>query len=106
LADEYAYGHAKAEDMYNLKVEPWMVNISTLADFDSKWKDLVKKGTPIPTPDTKKYRGKIGAFEGGGYVTKKIYRPAHDCKMKSNNTDEFCPVCYRAVYDLLMFYAE
>ncbi len=106
LADEYAYGSTKAEDLYNLEVEPWMVNISTLADFDLKWKDLVENDTPIPTPNSSAYKNKVGAFEGGGYVAKKIYRPSDNCKMKSNSTNNFCPVCYRAVYELLLFYSE
>lgn len=42
LADEYAY---ESEDipMYPHDVEPWEKNITTLVDFDSKWKSMVKK---------------------------------------------------------------
>jgi len=106
LADEYPYGYDKAEDIYNMKVEPWQVNITNLVDFNSKWKDIVKKETPIPTPDKKAYKKVVGAFEGAGYVKEEIYRPTHDCKMRSNSTDEFCPVCYRTVLKMLMFYSE
>ncbi len=106
LADEYQYGYEKAEDIYDMSVEPWQVNITNLVDFDSKWKNLVEKNTPIPTPDIKKYKNKIGAFEGAGYVKKGIYRPAHNCKMRSNSTNEFCPVCYKTVLDMLLFYSE
>ncbi len=104
LADEYAYDDTPAEELYDLSVEPWQANLTTLVDFDSKWADLVEKGTPIPTPDSLK--GKVGAFEGGGYTKKKIYRPMYDCKMRSNNQDEFCPVCYRTVLEMLKFYSE
>ncbi|MCF6366387.1 MAG: IgA Peptidase M64 [Bacteroidales bacterium] len=106
LADEYQYGYDKAEDIYDMKVEPWQVNITNLVNFKSKWKELVKKTTPMPTPDIEKNKNLIGAFEGAGYVKKGIYRPAHNCKMRSNNTDEFCPVCYGTVLQMLLFYSE
>jgi len=106
LADEYPYGYDKAEDIYDMNVEPWQANITNLVNFNSKWKDLVKNGIPIPTPDTIIYKNKLGAFEGAGYVKKKIYRPTQDCKMRSNSTDEFCPVCYRTVLKMLLFYSE
>lgn len=106
LADEYEYGYDKAEDIYNMKVEPWQANITNLTNFNSKWKGLIKKETPIPTPDTITFEKEIGAFEGAGYVKKKIYRPTHNCKMRSNSTDKFCPVCYRTVLKMLEFYSE
>lgn len=106
LADEYQYGYDTADQLYDMTVEPWQVNITNLVDFDSKWKNLVDKNTPIPTPDTQNYYNKIGAFEGAGYVKKEIYRPSHDCKMRSNNSDNFCKVCYNAVYELLEFYSK
>jgi hypothetical protein len=103
LADEYAYEDTPAETLYNLNIEPWQRNISTLANFSEKWSDLVKN-TPIPTPDIEKYKKSIGAFEGAGYVMHKIYRPMRDCKMRSNNTDEFCPVCKRSLLEVLSLY--
>ncbi|BDD09857.1 hypothetical protein FUAX_22890 [Fulvitalea axinellae] len=106
LADEYAYGYSDPEHLYDLSVEPYEPNITTLADFASKWKDLTKKRTPIPTPDTKKYADKVGAFEGAGYVKTKIYRPVKDCKMRSNNTNDFCPVCTRSLIKMIDFYAD
>ncbi len=106
LADEYEYGYETADQLYDMSVEPWQVNITNLVDFDSKWKNLVDKKTPIPTADTKEFENKIGAFEGAGYVKKGIYRPTHNCKMRSNSTDDFCPVCKKAVTDMLKFYSE
>jgi len=106
LADEYEYGYDKAEDIYDMSVEPWQVNITNLQDFDSKWKQLINNKTEIPTPGTSENYHKVGAFEGAGYVKKGIYRPTYDCKMRSNYTDEFCPVCYKAVLDMLLFYTE
>ncbi len=106
LGDEYPYGQEKAEDIYDMSVELWQANLTNLVDFDSKWKDLVDKKTPIPTPNKEKYRNKVGVFEGAGYVYKGIYRPVYDCKMRSNSTKTFCPVCFRTVLAMLNFYAK
>ncbi|MBN2489467.1 MAG: peptidase M64 [Planctomycetes bacterium] len=43
------------------------------------------------------WHGKVGAFEGGGYVAKGVYRPGLDCIMFSKGLGEFCPVCRRAL---------
>ena len=106
LADEYWTSDVAYQDFYSLDVEPTDPNLTTLVDFDSKWKDLVEDGTPVPTPDTDEYKNKVGAFEGGGYVEKGIYRPAHDCTMKSIKVDGFCPVCKRAIQEMIDFYSE
>jgi hypothetical protein len=106
LADEYYNSSTSYNDFYNLEVEPWEPNITTLVDFDSKWKNLVKKRTPIPTPDTEKYNNKVGVFEGGGYVAKGVYRPMHDCLMNTFNGDTFCPACSRSIQKMIDFYSE
>jgi hypothetical protein len=50
LADEY-YTSDVAYEPATEKVEPWEPNVTALADPGHlKWKDLVKPGTPIPTP--------------------------------------------------------
>jgi hypothetical protein len=61
---------------------------------------------PVPTPDIKKYAHVVGAFEGAGYVAKKVYRPVHDCMMRSFNTKEFCPVCRDAIQKMIDFYSK
>jgi hypothetical protein len=106
LADEYEYGYEEASELYDMTVEPWQVNITNLVDFKSKWADMVHNGIPVPTPDNEKYKNKIGAFEGAGYVKKGIFRPVYDCKMRSNSTKSFCPVCLKAVNEMLKFYSE
>tara|TARA_R110001583_G_scaffold16737_3_gene68462 strand:+ start:7343 stop:8626 length:1284 start_codon:yes stop_codon:yes gene_type:complete len=103
LADEYYTDNVSVEDFYNLKVEPWEPNITTLVDFDSKWKSMIEEGLVTPTPRTEEYEGKIGLFEGGGYMSKGIYSPVQDCKMKTNNKDEFCPVCQKACERMIKF---
>lgn len=106
LGDEYYTSSTSYEEFYDLKVEPWEPNITTLVSFDSKWKDLVESKTPIPTPATKKYKNKTGVFEGGGYLAKGIYRPAEDCLMKSFRGNVFCEACQRAIQQMIDFYAE
>lgn len=93
LGDEYYTSEVAYEDYYNLKLEPWEPNITTLVDFGSKWKDM-------------KDSGKAGLFEGGGYMAKGIYRPAEDCRMKSNTPPDFCPVCQRAISRMIDFYCK
>ena len=108
LADEYAYEEEQIP-MYPHDVEPWEPNITTLVNFSSKWEDMVKKGTKIPTPlskDPKTAKTKVGVFEGAGYSTKGVYRGVQDCRMRINDTPEFCPVCKRAIAHLVDFYTK
>jgi hypothetical protein len=97
LADEYYTSEVAYEEFYNLKLEPWEPNITTMVNFDSKWKDMLDKATPVPTPREDQFKDKLGVFEGGGYVDKGIYSPMMDCRMKSNVAEGFCPVCQRAI---------
>jgi IgA Peptidase M64/Peptidase M64 N-terminus len=97
LADEYYTSEVTFDNYYNLKVEPWEPNLTTLVNFDLKWKSFLNLDTPVPTPRNEKYESTLGAFEGGGYRAKGIYSPMEDCRMKSNKTHNFCPVCIRAI---------
>lgn len=106
LADEYYDNSTSYGSFYNLNIEPWEPNITTLKHFDKKWKHLVKKHTPIPTPSTKKYLHKVGAFEGGGYEPKGMYRPMQDCMMKTFKGDRFCPACTEAIQKMIDFYTR
>ena len=106
LADEYWTSDVAVNDYYSLKVEPIQPNITTLVNFESKWKNLVDKDMPIPTPNDPKYYKKVGAFEGGGYVANGIYRPMYDCTMKSRSRDNFCPVCKNALTNMINFYCD
>jgi hypothetical protein len=106
LADEYYTSDVAYQDFYPLGVEPLDPNLTTLVDFNLKWKDMVEDGTPIPTPDIREFKDKVGAFEGGGYMEKGIYRPTNDCTMKSIVVDNFCPVCKRAIQQMIDFYSE
>ena len=66
LADEYFSSEVAYEDFYNMNCEPWEPNITTLVDFESKWKDLLPANTPISTSITEQTGDNIGVYEGGG----------------------------------------
>lgn len=53
-----------------------------------------------------KYFGKVGAFEGSGYVSEGMYRPSLDCRMFTKSLAEFCPVCRQAIERMIDFYTE
>lgn len=104
LGDEYFYDNDVMTDTYPLDVEPWEQNITTRVDFSSKWEDMLQKGTPIPTPNNLKGKYSVGVYEGGGYSSKNIFRPAFDCRMRTNECLQFCPVCQRAIQRIINFY--
>jgi hypothetical protein len=119
LGDEYYYDDSY-ESMYPSDTEPWEPNLTTLVDFQSKWADLLPKGTQVPTPPislpnyrnikTEKERQqlssatqRVGVYEGGGYQSHGVYRPAQECRMKINEVEHFCPVCSRALVRITDF---
>lgn len=106
LADEYFYDD-QYETYYPAGIEPWEQNLTTLTDFESKWKDMLSANTPIPTmPDGKDIHTKVGVYEGGGYQSKGVYRPVQDCRMHTNKAPDFCPVCQRAITRLVNFLTD
>jgi hypothetical protein len=50
--------------------------------------------------------GKVGAFEGAGYVATGMYRPSLDCRMFSLSLTDFDPVCMKAIERQIDFYAQ
>lgn len=87
LADEYQYGTPDGEEgQYPLNIEPWEKNITTKID-------------PAKAD-------KIGIFEGAGYKRKGIFRYQQDCRMRTNEYPDFCPVCQKAIQDIIEFYTE
>lgn len=106
LGDEYFAADVTYEDYYNLEVEPWEPNLTTLVNFENKWGDMIVPGTPVPTPPTEEFKNTIGVFEGGGYTAKGVYRPFYDCTMKQAGYDSFCPVCIRAFRRKIDFYTR
>lgn len=120
LADEYFYDD-QYEQYYNSLTEPWEPNITTLADFGSKWQDMippqVKQPTPVPVKDprlpmTAEQRKEVsalppvGLYEGGGYMSKGVWRGSFNCRMQTNSCPDFCPVCRRSLERIIRFYTE
>ena len=91
LADEYDY--TNDDPMYFSDTEPWEQNITTLKDFSNKWQNLI---------DEKK----ASLVEGGGYQSKGVWRGCNNCRMRTNEVKEFCPVCQQALQRLIRFYTE
>ncbi|MCD7931276.1 MAG: IgA Peptidase M64 [Tannerellaceae bacterium] len=104
LADEYFTSEVAYNDFYSLQHEPWEPNITTLIDFDKKWKDMLPATTTIPTPLTNETKDQLGVFEGGGYLAKGIYRPVDHCMMR--DYEPFCPVCSRAILQMIDFLTD
>jgi hypothetical protein len=106
LADEYDDGSTSFNDMYPAGLEPWEPNITTLVNFGAKWKSMLSPGTPVPTPVEGCSDLQLGVYEGGGYVTKGIYRPTPDCMMRTFRGNRFCPVCSRAIQQMIDLYTR
>ena len=106
LADEYFYDDQYA-NYYHTNIEPWEQNITTLARFSEKWKDMLPPKRKIPTgtdDTTDSDTQKIGVYEGGGYMSKGVYRAFRNCRMRTNEVPVFCAVCERALRRLIEFY--
>jgi hypothetical protein len=106
LADEYYSSQVAYDEFYPINVEPWEPNITTLVNFESKWKKMIGKETPVPTPVEEKYKESTGLFEGGGYSAKGIFRSEIECRMKSNSPKGFCTVCRNSIKDMIEFYTH
>lgn len=91
LGDEYPYGDD--DPMYFADTEPWEPNLTTKANFTGKWEKLIKEG-------------KAGLIEGGGYLSKGVWRAFENCRMRTNEEPEFCLVCQQALRRLIDFYTE
>lgn len=106
LGDEYYTSDVAYEDFYPLDVEPWEANLTTLVDFDSKWKNLMDKDTPIPTTNAPEFKNKLGVFEGGGYIAKGVYRPTFDSIMKTLEAESFNLPSELAIIKVIEFYSK
>ncbi len=105
LADEYEGGFT--EDYYDLSVEPWEPNITTAKERKKiKWGEYILAETPVPTPNDEKFINTVGLFEGGGYMSKGIYRSGLHCMMRSFKVDTFCVACNEHLKKVIRFYTE
>lgn len=107
LADEYVEDDSNYNRRY-VDIEPLEPNITSLINFESKWKHLVPDGTPIPTKPVnglgRRENGPIGAYEGAGYLEKGCYRPCTQCMMR--NYADFCPVCMKRMHEVFDLYVR
>ena len=106
LADEYFYDDDVMTDTYPTDIEPWEQNVSTRINFASKWQDMLPENLPIPTPVKDCGQYPVGVYEGAAYSAKGIYRGSYDCRMRTNEYPEFCPICQRAIQRLIDFYTK
>ncbi len=107
LADEYVDEDLSYADIHRTSYEPLEPNITNLVDFQSKWQSLLPKGTPVPTPDVdvpRNENGPLGVYEGAGYSSKGVYRPAMHCMMR--DYAPFCPVCRQRLEDIFKLYTR
>ena len=73
-------------------------------DYERKLTEITRKlGEFLKEQE---YYGKVGAFEGSGYVSEGMYRPSVDCRMFTKSLVEFCPVCRQAIERMIDFYTE
>lgn len=91
LADEYPYGDS--DPMYFADTEPWEPNLTTHNEYPVKWQDLISQG-------------QASLVEGGGYLSHGVWRSQEDCRMRTNEYPEFCPVCQQAIRRLIDFYTH
>jgi len=103
VSHEYGHGVGNLFDEYWTQpgVHPSSIpvndrNCSSLLDKNRvAWKELLDDGIVLP-PSSDLSGGPsfpaVGMFRGCNYKSDGIYRPSHECRMKSNSP-EFCPVC-------------
>lgn len=106
LGDEYYSSEVSVRDYYPVGIEPVEPNLTTLVNFELKWKEMMDIETPIPTPDTKQYNKVLGVYEGGGYVAQGVFRPWRDCTMKDKLYNNFCPVCQKTITETIKYYTK
>ena len=74
------------------------------SDYYDKREGLLKSSNDILKDP--KWIGVVGAFEGSGYTSKDMYRPAIDCKMFALNPVDFDPVCTAAIERMIEMYIK
>lgn len=104
VAHEWGHGVGGLFDEYSVSSRPVYVgppvnvrNCSTVLDGTRvAWTRLIQQGFVIP-PATQFGTGidpnlTVGMFQGCATYMAGIFRPVHECRMKTN-TPHFCPVC-------------
>ena len=95
--DEFSYNIQKERKALRAEKVP-EVEVEALFERERKESSAIL--------DNMKYTGKVGAFEGGGYLQYGLYRPYADCIMFTRNKQKFCPVCQKAISDVIDQYTK
>jgi hypothetical protein len=108
LADEYI-GNVTYNGLYPEGIEPPDPNLTRELDATKiKWRRFLTSDVALPTPLSNERRPKsriVGAFEGGGYVSKGIYRSEEKCWMGHNDSPfGFCIACEQGILDVIDYY--
>jgi hypothetical protein len=92
LADEYssAYpGYPACSDLTSYR--PCEANVTDqTASGSVKWSSWISASTPLPTMGTG--ADGVGLYQGARYQATGVYRPQHDCLMKTLGAP-FCAIC-------------
>ncbi|MBL1211895.1 MAG: peptidase M64 [Ignavibacteriae bacterium] len=106
LADEYHDPNSSYQNYYPIDIEPWEANITTLVNFDSKWKYLLNDNTEVTHVDSTIPQDRLGIYEGGGYVTKGVYRPTVNSIMNTLKVDYFNEPSLQALIKVIEHYSS
>jgi hypothetical protein len=74
------------------------------ADYNEKRREAADALTRFL--DDHPLKNVVGAFEGAGYMSKGLYRPAVNCRMFSKSLIDFDPVCSRAIGRMIDLYSK
>jgi|SRR5690554_3424300 len=77
----------KAEDEYNRKDREHSAEVEKFLQNSRFW-------------------GKVGAYEGAGYLSRGLYRPMIDCLMFTKGTKPYCKICEKAVLRVMERYIQ
>lgn len=100
LGDEYQVEGDPC--LFNEPRVPLPANIAAYTEGSFKWDRFFDGPVPIPTPVNQSSAYPVGAYEGA-YNCDFLYRPAAECKMKSDESLPYCPVCLEQL--MRRFYA-
>lgn len=65
---------------------------------------MVAEGTPVPTPTRRSTTVSWAFSKAAGMPPEGVYRRGRNCLMNNlHKTDEFCPVCSKAIVDYIDF---
>ncbi len=90
LGDEYQVEGDPC--LFNEPRVPLPANIAAYTEGGFKWDRFFDGPVPIPTPAEQFASFPVGAYEGA-YNCDFLYRPTINCKMKSDESLPYCPVC-------------